>query len=182
MGEDFESYGGQVMLLGYKSGNHPQQVKLRGVCDETDTRGTADAVFLPLMEKHKFTLDVAANPENAKTKKFFDIKTDGLKQSWRGERVWCNPPFSNLGGWVRKALAEVNGGGCLLVVMLLPNNRMEQIFWQDLIEPKRDRGLGISVEFLRGRPRFVYPPSRPRPTKGDRPPFGICIVTFTPYP
>ena len=74
------------------------------------------------------------------------------------------------------------GGGCPLVVMLLPNNRMEQIFWQDHIEPVRDRGLGVAVEFLRGRPRFTYPAGRERPAKGDRPPFGICIVTFTPSP
>lgn len=66
------------------------------------------------------------------------------------------------------------------MVMLLPNNRMEQIFWQDHIEPVRDRGLGVAVEFLRGRPRFGYPVGHVRPVKGDRPPFGICIVTFTP--
>ena len=99
------------MILGYKSGNHPQQVKRRGVCDDTDTRGTCDAVFLPLQERHQFTLDVAANADNAKAKRFFTKEIDGLVQPWRGERVWCNPPFSNLGGWVRKALAEVNGGG-----------------------------------------------------------------------
>jgi phage N-6-adenine-methyltransferase len=170
------------MLLGYKSGNHPQQVAVRGVSDETDTRGTCDEIFLPLMARHQFTLDAAANADNAKTKKYFDLATDGLKQSWRGERVWCNPPFSNLGGWVRKALDEVNRGGCPLVVMLLPNNRMEQIFWQDHIEPVRDADLGVSVKFLRGRPRFTYPAGHQRPAKGDRPPFGVCLVTFTPSP
>lgn len=170
------------MLLGYKSGNHPQQVKLRGVSDDVDTRGTSDAIFLPLMAKFDFTLDAAANATNKKCAKYFDIATDGLKQSWRGERVWCNPPFSNLGGWVRKAIHEVNGGGCPVVVMLLPNNRMEQVFWQDHIEPDRDQGLGIKVDFMRGRPRFTYPPGHERPAKGDRPPFGICIVTFTRSP
>jgi len=66
--------------------------------------------------------------------------------------------------------------------MLLPNNRIEQKFWQDHIEPVRDQGLGVEVKFLRGRPRFTYPPGIVRPVKGDRPPFGVCIVTFTPSP
>ncbi len=170
------------MILGYKSGNHPQQIARRGVSDDIDTRGTPDSIFAPLMARHAFTLDVAANAENKKTEKYFDIAADGLSESWRDERVWCNPPFSNLGGWVHKALTETQGegGGCPLVVMLLPNNRMEQIFWQDLIEPVRDRGLGVAVEFLRGRPRFTWRADRPLPIKGDRPPFGVCLVTFTP--
>lgn len=170
------------MILGYKSGNHPQQVAFRGVDDETDTRGTPDHIFSPLMKRHDFTLDAAANATNAKCARFYDLAADGLKQSWRGERVWCNPPFSNLKGWVCKALEEVNRGGCELVVMLLPNNRMEQVFWQDHIEPIRDRGLGVSVEFVRGRPRFTYPPTRRVPIKGDRPPFGVVLVTFTQAP
>jgi len=102
------------MLLGYKSGNHPQQVARRGICDETDTRGTSPEVFAPLMARWNFTLDAAANADNAKAPLYFDIETNGLAQSWAGHRVWCNPPFSNLGGWVRKALAEVNGGAVRL--------------------------------------------------------------------
>ena len=33
----------------------------------------------------KFTLDVAADAENTKCKSFYDIKANGLEQSWAGE-------------------------------------------------------------------------------------------------
>lgn len=99
------------MLKGFKGRNHAQQIALRGADDGVDTRETLPEIFDPINARHHFTLDAAANDFNTKAAKYFTLATDGLKQSWRGERVWVNPPFSNLGGWVRKALEEVNGGG-----------------------------------------------------------------------
>lgn len=166
------------MLAGFKSANHPQQVAKRGALEDIDDRRTLPEVWDPLHAEHGFTLDVAASSLNAKTARFFDLKTNGLVQSWAGETVWCNPPYSDIGPWVTKALAEVRSG-CPKVVMLLPSNRTEQRWWQDLIEPVRDRGLGVTVRFMRGRPRFGWPKEKPRTLKGDRPPFGLVVVTIT---
>lgn len=164
--------------LGFQARNHPQQVRKHGVEDTVDDRGTRPEIFDPINAEFKFTLDVAASERNHKCARYFTREQDGLSLSWAAERVWCNPPFSNLAAWAAKAHCETTLGGCPLVVMLLPNNRCEQVWWQTYVEPFRDQGLGVSVRFLPGRPRFIVPENVKTPLKGDRPPFGIAIVIF----
>lgn len=166
-----------MSLIGFKARNHKQQVDARGADDDTDDRRTLPEVFDPLHAEHGFTLDVAASAVNAKCAKYFTRQVDGLAQCWAGEVVWCNPPYSDLAAWVRKALHETQNG-CPKVVMLLPANRCEQKWWQDYIEPVRDRGLGIETKFMRGRPRFGWDETRVTPKKGDRPPFGLVVIVF----
>lgn len=156
--------------MSYIARNHPQQ----GRKSIVDDRATTPEVFGPLHERFGFTLDVAATPDNTKCPRFFTEEDDGLAQSWAGERVWCNPPYSNIRPWVEKAMNE---GAAELVVMLLPANRTEQGWWQDLIEPYRDRREGLRVEFIRGRLRFINPgDTHIRPNA--RPPFGCCLVVW----
>jgi site-specific DNA-methyltransferase (adenine-specific) len=64
-------------------------------------------------------VDVAASKENTKVKRFFDEQKDGLKQSWRGEIVWMNPPYSEAAKWVEKAAREAAHGAT--IVGCLPN-------------------------------------------------------------
>lgn len=167
-----------MSLVGFKAENHPQQTSARGVLDEVDDRGTHPEYFDPWNERFGgFTLDVAAAAHNTKTERYFTRADDGLAQSWAGERVWCNPPYSNLYDWVAKAWAEhpsTRG-----IVMLLPANRVEQKWWQELVEPFRDKpGSVLTVEFLPGRMRFIRPGAVITP-KGDRPPFGCCLLIWS---
>lgn len=166
-----------MTLAGFKAQNHPQQTGARGALDEVDDRGTHPDYFGPWNDRFGgFTLDVAAAAHNAKCPRFFTRADDGLAQSWAGERVWCNPPYSNLFDWVDKAwteLPETRG-----VVMLLPANRVEQKWWQELVEPFRDRpDSPLSVEFLPGRMRFIRP-NAVIDRRGDRPPFGCALLIF----
>lgn len=166
-----------MSLVKFKAQNHPQQVGAVGAKDNVDDRGTDPELFAELDARFGFTIDVAAAAHNAKCDRFYDLEADGLTQSWRGERVWCNPPYSSIEPWVRKAQATWLVGGAELIVMLLPANRTEQRWWQDLVEPFRDRGLGLRVEFLRGRRRFV----RANATEigpNERPPFGVCLLIW----
>jgi phage N-6-adenine-methyltransferase len=164
-----------MSLVGFKANNHPQQTGRRGAADKVDDRGTTPEVFDPLHARFGFTLDVAAAPHNAKCDRYFTIQDDGLKQSWAGEVVWCNPPYSDIRPWVEKAWAEVDAAA---VVMLLPANRTEQRWWQDLVEPElRARAPFFHVEFLAGRLRFERPGAVIGP-KGDRPPFGCCLLIW----
>ena len=192
------------MLIGYRSSNHPQQTAKRGKVDNVDDRGTHPGLFGSLDQRFGFTLDVAASPHNAKCARYFtdpdnapaarprnlfdheqpaiaqpvSVGVDGLAQSWADEMVWCNPPYSDIEPWIRKAWAEhATTRG---IVMLLPANRTEQAWWQEHVEPHRDRQDGaLHVEFLAGRLRFLKP-GQDAIGPNERPPFGCCLLIWTP--
>lgn len=167
-----------MSLVNFKAQNHPQQVGVRGLRPEVDDRATPPEVFDPLNERFRFTVDVAASPANAKLARYYTVEDDGLAQSWTGERVWCNPPYShpNLELWTAKAWKEWNRGA-ELIVMLVPANRTEQQWWQRWIEPCRDGNGGPRVEFLRGRLRFIKP-GQDAVGPNERPPFGCCLLIW----
>lgn len=173
------------MLVGYKANNHPQQVGKRGARPEIDDRATTPEVFDPLNERFGFTIDVAASAENAKCERFYTVGDDGLAKPWAGERVWCNPPHSNLEAWVTKAWATWRNPGPVpgLIVMLVPANRTEQGWWQRHIEPWRDlpgnrlSARELTVEFLAGRLRFLAPGAT-EIKPNERPPYGCCLLIW----
>lgn len=160
-----------MSLIGFVPRNHPQQVP----SDDVDDRGTPFDLFASWHQRFRFTVDAAAAPHNAKLERHWTKEVDGLKQSWAGERVWCNPPYSSIWPWVRKAWSETD---CPLVVMLLPANRTEQQWWQREVEPHRDRpGSILRTEFWRGRIKFLYPGEETvRP--GSTPPFGCVLLVW----
>lgn len=163
-----------MSLVGFKAQNHPQQT----VKPQVDDRGTPPELFDPLNDRFHFTLDVAAAPHNAKCEQYLTIDDDSLAFPWTGERVWCNPPYSDIRPWVEKAWKSFAESFTPdLVVMLLPANRTEQGWWQDLIEPYRDGGQGFTVEFIRGRQRFIQP-GQTEVLPNQRPPFGVCLVIW----
>lgn len=160
-----------MSLVGFAAKNHPQQ-KTR---EDVDDRGTPPELFDEAARRWgPFTIDVSAAAHNAKVARFYDIAADGLRQDWTGERVWCNPPFSALRPWVEKAWASDAA-----VVMLLPANRTEQPWWQDLIEPFRDNGGRLRTFFWRGRQRFIMPNSGGVVLPNQRPPFGIVFAVWS---
>ena len=162
-----------MSLVNFRAQNHPQQ-KAK---DHVDDRAIRAEDFAPLHERFRFTIDAAAAPHNARLERYWTIEDDALSQSWQGERVWCNPPYSDIRPWVEKAWTEYEAG-CRRIVMLLPANRTEQAWWQDLVEPfQREMRNDFGVEFLRGRMRFDRPNATIGP-KGDRPPFGCCLLVW----
>lgn len=167
-----------MSLVGFRAANHPQQVDRRRALEGVDERRTpADIVEWAASLVGPFTLDVAASAANAKCREFYDVEADGLAQPWRG-RVWCNPPYSNCGAWVNKAWTEYRAGRAESIAMLLPANRTEQGWWHDSVEPYRDNGGPLAVRFLRGRTRFGMPDGWEVPAKGNRPPFGLCLLLW----
>jgi phage N-6-adenine-methyltransferase len=170
-----------VTLLGVKARNHPQQVRRLGIDDSIDDRRTPQALFDRLHCQHRFTVDAAASAENAKLPHFWTRAVDGTAMSWAGHRVWCNPPFSRIDPWVSKAWNEMLAA-CQLACLLLPANRAEQGWWQVYVEPWRDKelrgGVRLTSHFLPGRVRFGRPEGHAVPKKGDRPPFGLVVLTW----
>jgi phage N-6-adenine-methyltransferase len=168
-----------VSLVGYKVKNHPQQVGKRGARPEIDDRATTPEVFDPLNERFAFTIDVAASIHNTKCPRYYTAERDGLAQSWAGQRVWCNPPHSNLEAWVQKAWHEwTEDDAPELIVMLVPANRTEQRWWQQYVEPAhRERHPSFRVEFLAGRLRFLAPGAT-EIKPNERPPYGCCLLIW----
>jgi phage N-6-adenine-methyltransferase len=121
---------------------------------EKDTRLTPSELFDEWNSIYEFDLDVAADDRNAKCSQYFTAENDGLAQSWSGYKVWCNPPYSEIPKWVSKAHNEI---GAKVICMLIPANRTEQPFWQDLIEPYRDKGERLRTVFIPKRIRFIHP-------------------------
>lgn len=168
------------------SNNHPQQVDRNGADDEIDDRGTPQHLWDELNERYRFTLDVAAAPHNAKCTMYYTRLADGLLQPWTGS-VWCNPPYLGLDRWLEKAWAEWNRRRRpewhaipppSRIVMLLPANRPEQPWWQQHVEPFRDRpGSPLTVRFLPGRLRFIKPGAT-EIKPNERPPFGCCLLIW----
>jgi phage N-6-adenine-methyltransferase len=161
--------------FGMRPRNHPQQTRYRGSSREVDDRALPAADFAKLDERFRFSIDVAASVENTKCHRFYTEAQDGLQLSWAGERVYCNPPYSDLMPWVQKAWREVEAP---LVVLLLPANRTEQPWWQEQIEPFRDQAMSpLWTEFLPGRLRFLRP-GQTTVGPNERPPFGIVLCVW----
>ena len=122
---------------------------------------TPQDLFDYLDVEFNFTLDVCATVSNAKCKKFFTLKDNGLSKSWAGERCWLNPPYGReIGKWMQKACETGNKGG--LVVCLIPA-RTDTKWWWDWV-------LAGEITFIKGRLRFGNAPSSA--------PFPSAVVVF----
>lgn len=113
-----------------------------------------------------FDLDAAASADNAVCERFIDQDADGLRQGWSGV-VWCNPPWANVGKWVRKARAEVVAGHVDRVVMLLPVRADQPWFHHQVLPFGR-------ITWIEGRVAFVDPQGLER----SRPNEAAFLVVF----
>ena len=107
---------------------------------------TPKDLFDMLDQEFHFTLDPCSTDENALCQKHYTAREDGLKQSWAGETVYCNPPYGrDLPAWIEKAATEARKGAT--VVMLIPARTDTKAF-HDFIYGKAE------IRFLRGRLKF----------------------------
>ncbi len=113
---------------------------------KSDEWETPQTLFDTLNEEFHFTLDPCATEENCKCKKYFTQNEDGLLQNWGGERVFCNPPYSQISKWVKKAYQE-GKKDYAVVVMLIPA-RTDTRYFHDYIYNRSE------VRFIKGRLKF----------------------------
>lgn len=131
-----------------------------------------------------YDLDVAACVHSFKAHNWYGPGShdhpDGLEADWYGH-VWCNPPYSDIKPWVMKAWWVSDGHRTVeSVSMLLPGNRTEQKWWQDLVEPYRDRPDSIlRVHFLPGRVKFGAHPDDTSDMSTSAP-FPCCLLVWRP--
>jgi phage N-6-adenine-methyltransferase len=111
---------------------------------ETYMWATPQAFFDKYNDQYQFTLDVCASKENAKCVQYFDIESDGLKQTWGGV-CWMNPPYGrDIGNWMKKAYESSLLGA--VVVCLVPS-RTDTKWWHDY-------AMKGEITFIKGRLKF----------------------------
>jgi phage N-6-adenine-methyltransferase len=96
-----------------------------------------------------FTLDVCAQPHNAKCPRFFSPQDNGLLQDWGQEVCWCNPPYDETLAWMQKAYHSALRGA-LVVAFVVP--RTDTDWFHDWVLGKAD------IRYRKRRARFIPPP------------------------
>lgn len=116
---------------------------------KTDNWATPQNLFDSLNNEFDFTLDPCADDYNHKCNKYYTKEIDGLKQSWKGERIFCNPPYGRvIYNWVQKCYTE-NIKNNVLSVMLIPS-RTDTKWFHEFIY----KNPNAEIRFLKGRLKF----------------------------
>jgi len=123
---------------------------------------TPPDLFAALNAEFGFTLDAAANAANHLCERYYTAEDSAFGHSWKGERVFCNPPYGrDSGRWIAK-FAEAVHEGAQVIVALLPARTDTRAFHDYLYQKP-----GVELRFLRGRLRFGHPdtgvPMNPAP-------------------
>jgi len=87
-------------------------------------------IFLELIGKEKFGLDVCCTKKNIPAKKhFINGKKDGLTEEWEDEN-FLNPPFKPSRFWIRKAVCEqLKGKTTFAILPVHPETKV----WKECI-------------------------------------------------
>lgn len=112
----------------------------------SDEWATPQDVYDSLDSEFGFNLDPCATADNHKCETFFTQTDNGLSKNWGGYRVFCNPPYSNIKDWVRKAYYEGHKDNTI-VVLLIPA-RTDTKYFHDYIMNRAE------IRFIKGRLKF----------------------------
>ena len=108
----------------------------------SDEWETPQDLYDELDREFHFTLDPCCSEENRKCTKYFTKAENGLMQSWGGQTVFCNPPYSQAAQWVEKAAGEN-----ATTVMLLPARTDTRWFHEYIYHH-------AEIRFIKGRLKF----------------------------
>ena len=117
---------------------------MNAVTRQSDEWETPAWLYDALDHEFAFTFDGAATDANAKCRKAATASdTTNPDEDWRDERVFCNPPYSDIEPFVRRALARV----AEVSVLLLPV-RTDSDWFRLLVES------GVELRWFRKRIAF----------------------------
>ena len=132
---------------------------------KSDEHSTPQWLFDLLDKEFHFECDAAATVSNTKCKFFIGAAYDSLKTEWLSDGIhetfWCNPPYSQIAAFLKKAYEESQKGA--LVVCLIPV-RSDTYYWHDYVMKAQE------IRFVKGRLKFGDA------TTGA--PFPSCVVIF----
>lgn len=113
--------------------------------EDRDQWRTPLNLFSQLNKEFQFTCDVACNESNALLPNRITDEDNAFLCDWTG-RCWCNPPYSDIGPWIRKGHESVTSGNAEVVVFLVPARTGTDWFHRYALQHE--------IRFLRGRLRF----------------------------
>lgn len=180
-------------------------------CEDNDKRYSthelmAHAERITGVPHNGWHLDVAADAESHWAPRWYSAVeqpgsagVNGLKQPWFiGEmlppistlNIWANVPFSDPEAWLEKAWREVEQAtawvDCPLLCMVLPSDRTDKPWWQELVEERRDGrdaegiwDMRLTTHHLPGRIRYGHP-GNPRAAGVGQPMFGTTLLVWRP--
>ena len=122
---------------------------------------TPPALFGPLHDEFRFTLDGAAEDHNSLLSV---ASTPENPLSWEGHRVFCNPPWSAIAQFVEQAPTAD------LAVLLVPARTNARWFHRAL-------ALGAQVRYFLGRPSFH---NKRHDGTGHNSPVDCLLLVFEP--
>lgn len=123
---------------------------------------TPPEFFRRLHEEFQFTLDGASDGTNGLLPRAA-VATSPLADSWAGERVFCNPPWSNIAPFIELA------AGADLAVLLVPARTNSRWF-------NRAIELGTKVRYFMPRVRFINPATGTHRTAGGSPVDCVLLI------
>ena len=117
---------------------------------------TPKELYESLDKEFLFWCDVAASDENHLSDSYYTEKDNALKADWLLVN-WCNPPYSDITPWVRKAIEQHEKG--LTTVMLVPADT--SVKWFKLAYESCNE-----VRFISGRISFINAETQ-KPVNGN---------------
>ena len=110
---------------------------------------TPPELFNTLNEEFQFDLDAAASSENTFCENFISEAQNALTTPWEGRTVWCNPPYTLIGPFVKRAyeehLTQQN-----TIVLLIPTY-VDPKYWKDFVMGAHEvRDLVGRIQFIDG--------------------------------
>lgn len=126
-------------------------IKARPVTQK-DKWATPEHIFNKLNQEFNFTLDPCCEPHTAKCGKFYTQYDDGLSKDWAGERVFCNPPYSNgnIDLWMEKCYMESRKPDTLVVALVAVSTSAK--WWHQWVLNNAE------LRFIERRVQFVGAP------------------------
>lgn len=112
-----------------------------------DDWSTPQDFFDKLDKEFHFDLDPCADENNHKCETYFTKEQNGLKHSWGGHTVFCNPPYGKeISKWVQYAYEQSRLPNTTVVMLIAA--RTDTRYFHEYIYGKAE------VRFIKGRLKF----------------------------
>lgn len=123
---------------------------------KSDEWSTPKDIFEALDKEFNFNLDPCSTDDNHKCENYYTKGDNGLSKDWGGYRVFCNPPYSNVANWVKKAYREATKENTL-VVLLIPARTDTQYFHEYIYHRSEIRFIKGRLEFGESKDSAPFP-------------------------